>query len=476
MKILLVTGKLAEGIVKKNSCQSDVLVVDIDVAAFITHKHLENLDLSQYDLVLVPGLAKGEWERLEKRKGVKIRLGPVHAFDIPHVLKKIGDVELSHSIPADKLIEINREKELKELVERDEKGVFDINGIEIGGKSRLKIVAEIVDAVELKEEELKRRIEYYLESGADIIDLGIPLTFSASDVKNAVKIAKDMCDAVSIDTFSPKAIKAGIEGGVDMIMSLSFENINALEFLKDQAVVVVDRDVRRLRWLVDLVKTRVERVIADPVVDISNLTDSIVRYKEYRKTDPITPMLFGSGNVTELFDADSVGLNALLAHIAQEVSANLLFTTEASSKTKGSVRELRTASYMVKGARAKGTPPKDLGMNLLVLKEKSYYPEGMIPEKVVKAEENKMFVRDKKGDFRIWIAGENIVCSHEKATIIGWDAKSILDTVLRLDLVSRLDHAGYLGRELKKAEIALKLGKNYVQDEELNFGIYSRKS
>ncbi|MFP4558915.1 MAG: DUF4346 domain-containing protein, partial [Archaeoglobaceae archaeon] len=37
----------------------------------------------------------------------------------------------------------------------------------------------------------------------------------------------------------------------------------------------------------------------------------------------------------------------------------------------------------------------------------------------------------------------------------------------------RLDHAAYLGRELKKAEIALKLNKNYVQDSELNFGIYS---
>ncbi|MEM4524601.1 MAG: DUF4346 domain-containing protein, partial [Archaeoglobaceae archaeon] len=38
--------------------------------------------------------------------------------------------------------------------------------------------------------------------------------------------------------------------------------------------------------------------------------------------------------------------------------------------------------------------------------------------------------------------------------------------------VSRLDHAAYLGRELMKAEIALRLGKNYIQDRELNFGIY----
>jgi dihydropteroate synthase len=38
-----------------------------------------------------------------------------------------------------------------------------------------------------------------------------------------------------------------------------------------------------------------------------------------------------------------------------------------------------------------------------------------------------------------------------------------------LQLVSRLDHAGYLGRELQKAEMALHLEKNYVQDEPLSF-------
>lgn len=58
-------------------------------------------------------------------------------------------------------------------------------------------------------------------------------------------------------------------------------------------------------------------------------------------------------------------------------------------------------------------------------------------------------------------------------TVVGDDAKSISDTVVENKLISRLDHAAYLGRELKKAEIALKLGKNYVQDSELNFGIYS---
>ncbi|MCX9025622.1 MAG: DUF4346 domain-containing protein, partial [Candidatus Methanoperedens sp.] len=44
-------------------------------------------------------------------------------------------------------------------------------------------------------------------------------------------------------------------------------------------------------------------------------------------------------------------------------------------------------------------------------------------------------------------------------------AKDVLETIVRLGLVSRLDHAGYLGRELMKAELALKFKRSYSQDD-----------
>ncbi len=474
MRILLVTGKLAEHDVKKNSMGCDVYVVDIDVAAFITHKHLRKIDLSKYDMVLVPGLAKGKWKELEKEKGVKIRLGPIHAYDIPKVVEMIDKIELSHEVPADRMIEIEKEREILELISKEDIGVFDINGIQIGGRSRMKVVAEVVDATELDKDELIQKIEYYQESGADIIDLGIPLNYSAHDVSRIVKIGREFCDAISIDTFSRKAIEIGVKHGVDMVMSLSIENLNVIDVIEDQAVVIVERDVERLKQMVEFVKTKTERVIADPVLDIFGFVDSIQRYHRFRKIDPLTPTLFGAGNITELFDADSTGINAMLAYIGMEVKANLLFTTEASVKTNGSVRELKRASYMVKGAEIRRTPPKDLGINLLILKEKFRYPEGDVPEDFVNAEKSERFERDPKGDFRIWISNGMIFCHHELAIISGKDAKSILDTVLRLNLVSRLDHAGYLGRELKKAELSLRLGKNYAQDQPLNFGIYGR--
>ena len=69
MKVLAVTGKLAQKDVRKHAKGADVLVIDIDIAAFITPKHLKKEDLGSYDLVLVPGLTAGNnWKTLEKER------------------------------------------------------------------------------------------------------------------------------------------------------------------------------------------------------------------------------------------------------------------------------------------------------------------------------------------------------------------------------------------------------------------------
>lgn len=471
MNILAVTGKMAQEEVKKHV--DNVFVVDIDVAAFITPSDLEHVDLSHYDLVLVPGLTKGEWKKLEERKGVKIRLGPIHASDLKTVLKNADHLEFSHTIPACKLLNISRAKENISMVDELQDSVFDIGKVKVGGNTRMKIVAEVVDATEMTRDELVSRIQYYEREGADIIDLGIPVEHSIDDVRRAVKTAVDHCNTpISIDTFDKKAIAAGVEAGVDMVMSISAENLDALDSIGDAAVVVVDDNINNLFGLVEKVKQKTDRVIADCLLEPQNISDSLYRYREFRKMDVETSILMGIGNVTELSDADSLGINATLAFIAEELNINMLFTTEASLKTRGCIRELRTASYMSKAASLRNTPPKDLGIDLLSLKEKNTLRTCALPQEHVQAIEEK-FVRDPCGDFRIWIHKGKIVCSHHRLTVVGDDAKSVSDTMVKNNLISRLDHATYLGRELEKAEIALKLGKNYVQDRELNFGIYS---
>ena len=53
--------------------------------------------------------------------------------------------------------------------------------------------------------------------------------------------------------------------------------------------------------------------------------------------------------------------------------------------------------------------------------------------------------------------------------ISGDDGEAIYNTILHEELVTSLQHAAYLGYELQKAEIALKLGLRYAQDASLEF-------
>ena len=477
MRILLVTGRLAEEMVRKYGGGVDVKVCDIDIAAFITPSLLEEVDLSGYDLVLVPGLTYSyNWEEFEKRKGVKVRLGPIHAYDLQYVLGVADRVEFSHKIPACRLIEsVKADEVIKEIDGLEEKHAFKIGDVSVGGESRMKVVAEIASFKDL--EDLERKIEYYTESGADIIDIGVPLEFDSDWLSKALKLAVDISKLpLSVDTFSRKAIEIGVRHGVDMVMSISRDNMDALDVIENQAVVVVDRDVENLSELVERVGRKTEKVIADPVLDPPlKVAESVLRYMRFRELDSTTPVLFGAGNVTELSDADSIGINALLAFIAEELNCDLLFTTEASPKTAGSVRELKLASYLAKAAKLRNAPPKDAGVSLLALKEKRRYEEEVLDvSDAVIAEESKEFHRDPVGDFIIQVVGDKIICKHDQMTIVGRGAKEVVDTAIRHNLLSRLDHAAYLGRELMKAEIASLLRKSYIQDRDLNFGYYRK--
>ena len=64
--------------------------------------------------------------------------------------------------------------------------------------------------------------------------------------------------------------------------------------------------------------------------------------------------------------------------------------------------------------------------------------------------------------------------------IHGKTPQEVYFTATRLGLLTRFDHAAYLGKELEKAYVAMQLGLNYVQDDELvksnlNSGIRIKK-
>ncbi|MFH1229602.1 MAG: DUF4346 domain-containing protein [Candidatus Aenigmatarchaeota archaeon] len=52
-------------------------------------------------------------------------------------------------------------------------------------------------------------------------------------------------------------------------------------------------------------------------------------------------------------------------------------------------------------------------------------------------------------------------------TFEGTSAEELCMEIINEGIISKLDHASYLGIELEKAELALKNGVEYTQDEEL---------
>jgi dihydropteroate synthase-like protein len=477
MKVLAVTGRRAEKMVKESANGADVLVLDVEIAAFITPELLVKAAPKNYDLILIPGAITSDFSHAEKALGTKIRLGPKHAADLKFVLKHLDKIELSLSIPACVILEKTIRKETKSLltmIERESEAAFYLRDLRIGGNSRMKVLAEIVDATRLNHQMLARKIDHYQRSGADMIDLGIPLDAHPSAVASTIRATRRFTDLpVSIDTIQSQQILEGLKAGADMILSLNGENIPYLgEIIAKSgvpSVVIPGPDSINLEKNVRDAQDLGIQVIADPVLDppLSGLAKSIHRYLEFAETFPGVPTFFGVGNVTELLDADSQGINALLASLASEMGASILFTPEFSAKTQGSVRELRTASEMMSLASRRKTPPKDLGLDLLVIKEKRHLPEEIMHDECIEAKADHIYVMDPAGGFRIIVSEGRIWAIQDQINLAGFNAKDLLNTIVDFGLVTRLDHAGYLGCELQKAEIAMRQGRSYIQDEPL---------
>jgi dihydropteroate synthase len=112
--------------------------------------------------------------------------------------------------------------------------------------------------------------------------------------------------------------------------------------------------------------------------------------------------------------------------------------------------------------------PKDLGIDLLLLKEKRRRREPPLEYKSVTAAKGmpREITYDPKGNFRIGIEGDQIVAVIRGRAVRGRHWQDVLYTVLSHGDVSLLDHAGYLGRELSKAELAIRYGRSFEQDGE----------
>jgi dihydropteroate synthase-like protein len=516
LKVLLITGLLAEKTVeryaKESNVETSVFALKVPVAALLApeqiFKALKKEGARDFDVILVPGLIRGDVTVITDAIGTPTFKGPRYAADLPTVLDALGRVKLSTVTPAcDLLREELRQKALQELdaVEKNRDALLKnpgnmlIGELPVGKDFPMRVLAEIVDAALMPNEEIARLAKHFVKMGADLIDVGMVAGESRpSDAKRAVEAVKKTVNVpVSIDTLNPDEIKEAIAVGADLILSADAGNLEQVAaFAGDVAAVVIPTNQRegyfptkaedRTRFLEEIItkarKLGMKRLMADLILEPSNIVESMVAFRDFADRNPDVPLFVGVSNVTELFDADSVGINALLARLSSEVNASMLLATEKSNKAKGTIREEAVASKMMFLAKRRGSVPKDLGLDLLVLKDKRNYEEAYDKTlekeaQVTITEDAEPATLDSQGVFRITIDrnAETIVALHfataeadKPSNIIkGKTAETVYTKIVETGLVTRLDHAAYLGNELAKAEVALKTGKKYIQDHAL---------
>jgi dihydropteroate synthase-like protein len=490
--ILFVTGREAAGRLAALVGEENVYVSDVSVAAFINPDALADELLKKKvraSLIVVPGTVSGDVSHITRITRIPCVKGPKNLATIPLMLKNL-DKKFSTTKPAEEVLK----EELRKENEKQLKKALRSGGgrLTIGRKKRLRldglshVVAEIPDAPLLTKKELVSRARYFLECGASIIDVGM---IAGKD--NSSEIA-GMLDALrarvhtplSVDSMSEKEILAAADADADLILSLDEATIGLSHSLDVPAVVIPrTKDGKipatvseRVSLLERLIEDAACPAVADPILNPlgCGFAWSLASYIKFRGRNPEIPMLLGAGNVTELADADSPGVNMVLAGFASELNIQLLFTTEASPKTRGAVAELAAACKMMYLSKTRGEPPKDLGFDLLKLKDKTSIEPVLDPAikdaRVVEVSSERKTKLDAE-HFRIYVHGGRINVVYYPSlkpniAFRGTSARKLYKAVIARGLADGI-HAAYIGKELAKAEIALKLRKNYIQGEDL---------
>lgn len=523
MKVLIITGNLAYPLIKDVVADFDnaeIHIADTQVAAFLTPTQIVNevrnnfeSEMDEIDMILVPGLIKKDTDEIASSLKIPTFKGSTDGADLGMVLSLLDSIELSTSKPADKLIEEEKrrealkfiddfesDRELREELLKKPNNIL-VKNLPVGEDFPMRVLAEIANAPFLSKEELIRKCQFFVDSEADMIDIGMAAGEDYSDmVPDLINTLRPIIGdrPLSIDTLNTKEIRVACEHGIDLVLSLDLGNYSKVaDTLKEYDVPAVllptnfsegitpKTPEERVNLMEELIeKTDGLKYIADMILDpvnSSSIVESIIACDDFHRINP-APMFFGVGNVTELMDADSGGVNVLLAGIGMELGVSVLFTPEESGKTRGSVKELATASKMMFLAKHRGSIPKDLGINMVEFKDKHKKlqtpVEGIEDLEIIKPTEPIKFVRDKAGSFKIIIdygtslENSKIMAIHFKKNapdliFEGKTAKEIYDEIIKKGLVTKLEHAAYLGAELEKAEIAMVTRKDYVQDFDL---------
>jgi dihydropteroate synthase-like protein len=438
--ILFVTGKLAEPALRRMAAELapqagfafTIAVLPISVAALTTTdwvaRHLEKP--ASIDRVLLPGLCGGDLSLVEERMKVPVERGPKDLRDLPEFFGAVDKTRAHY-------------------------GEFDISILaEINHAPRIPMVELMIQARRLRDE------------GADIIDLGCDPGEPWQGAGEPVRALRAEGFRVSLDTFNPVEAEAGAKNGAELILSVNKTNREAARAWGCEVVAVPDAPgtLDGLDATVEVLERAGVPYRIDPVLEPIGFgfAKSLGRYLEVRRRYPQAEMLMGVGNLTELTDVDSAGVNVMLLGFCQEVGIRGVLTTEVINWCRSSVRELDLARRLVSHACKNQVLPKHLEPNLLLLRDPKIREHGEQTLRELAAE-----VRDR--NFRIFAERGMLHVLNGDMFLQGTDPFILFDQMHEKSPIDPA-HAFYLGYEMAKAVTALTLGKNYVQDQALRWG------
>jgi dihydropteroate synthase-like protein len=283
-------------------------------------------------------------------------------------------------------------------------------------------------------------------------------------LEDAVRALKAAGHRVSVDSMDPQELLRGGRAGADHLLSLTLDTLWVADEVASVPVLIprTPADEESLVQAIEAMRSRGKPFLADAILDPIpfGFTASIVRYQRLRQRFPAIDIMLGVGNLTELTEADTSGINALLFGICAELDVAAVLTTQVSGHARRAVREADWARRIMHAAKAGQQLPKGLSDALMTVHDKHPHPDS--------ADEiaaNAAAVRDP--NFRIQVAADGLHVYNRDGLRRAGDAMSLWP---QLGLQDDAAHAFYMGYELAQAEIAHRLGKRYVQDQPLDFG------
>ncbi|MCL1962615.1 MAG: DUF6513 domain-containing protein [Desulfovibrionaceae bacterium] len=443
--IVFLTGRLAEGSLRRvlggiedAPFTWEVRDIGLQVAALMTAEMIarrvpapafsqDGRGQRRADRIIVPGRCRGDVRALGAHFGIPVERGPQELKDLPR-----------HFDRAARAIDLT---------------AYDV-----------AIFAEIVDAPKLTVRQIVERARQLAADGANVIDLGCLPETPFDHLADSVQALKAAGFAVSVDSSDARELLRGGRAGADYLLSLTLDTLWVAGEVQATPVLIAraPADEASLYAAVEHMQRQGRPFLADAILDPIpfGLTASIVRYHRLRQRFADAPIMLGVGNLTELTEADTSGINAVLLGIAAELKAAAVLTTQVSRHACRAVREADWARRIMHAAARAQSLPKGMSDALMTVHAKHPFPDT--PEEI---DERAAQVRDP--NFRVQISPLGLHVYNREGMRLG---QSPFQLWPRLGLQNDAGHAFYMGVELARAEIAWQLGKRYVQDQPLDWG------